>query len=196
MKPDRSHSVRRTPLSTFLLFAAAICGAGSASAQGTTAAPAAQPPAANPADVTTIDSIVPVLYATISGPVGAPRQWDRMRSLFHPDARLMPTGCDGVGNCRALIMTVPGYIERADTLLRRTGFREVEIARRTVRYGNIAHVFSTYESYQLDETEPFNRGINSIQLLWDGRRWWIMGVLWDSERSGGPIPAEYEAGIE
>ena len=157
---------------------------------------AAAAPVANPADVGTIDSIIPVLYAVISGPVGAPRQWDRMRTLFHPEARLIPTGCGPSGECGARIMTVAGYMERADSMLRAVGFREVEIARRTVRYGNVAHAFSTYESYRRDETAPFTRGINSIQLLWDGRRWWIMNVFWDSERPGNPIPAEFESGIQ
>ncbi|MDQ2670812.1 MAG: hypothetical protein M3Y31_09290 [Gemmatimonadota bacterium] len=164
-----------------------------AAAQDSAARPT--PPPANPADVGTIDSIIPVLYAVISGPVGAPRQWDRMRTLFHPAARLIPTGCDTAGNCSARVMTPEDYVQRADSLLRAVGFREREIARRTQRYGNIAHVFSTYESYRRDETAPFTRGINSIQLLWDGKRWWIMNVFWDSERPGNPIPAEYESEV-
>jgi hypothetical protein len=175
-----------------LLLAAILLAPHVAAAQDSAAAA----PAANPADVGTIDSIIPVLYAVISGPVGAPRQWERMRTLFHPEARLIPTGCGPSGECGARLMTVDGYIERADSLLRAVGFREVEIARRTVRYGNVAHAFSTYESYRLDETAPFTRGINSIQLLWDGRRWWVMNVFWDSERPGNPIPAEFESGIE
>ena len=157
------------------------------------AAPAAaQAPAARPADVTTIDSIIPTLYAVISGPVGQPRQWDRMLSLFHPQARLMPTGCDTAGNCRARILTPEDYRQRADSLLVTTGFRERETARRMERYGNVAHVWTTYESFRRDEKEPFARGINSVQLLWDGHRWWIMSVFWDSERPGNPIPAEYQ----
>ena len=174
-----------------LVLAATMLGAVPASAQDSAAAPAAAS-----ADVTTIDSIIPVLYAVISGPVGTPRQWERMETLFHPDARLIPTGCGTSGTCGARVMTPDQYRERADSMLRTIGFREVEIARRTVRYGNIAHAFSTYESYRYDETEPFARGINSIQLLWDGKRWWIMNVFWDSERPGNPIPAEYESGIE
>ena len=137
-----------------------------------------------------------MLYSVISGPVGAPRQWERMHTLFHPEARLIPTGCGPSGTCGARMMTPGEYAERADSLLRDVGVREVEIARRTVRYGNIAHAFSTYESYRRDETEPFARGINSIQLLWDGKRWWIMSVFWDSERPGNPIPTEYESGTE
>ena len=149
---------------------------------------AAQRPAANPPDVTTIDSIIPVLYATISGPVGAPRQWDRMLSLFHPEARLIPTGCDTAGRCRGRIMTPDEYRQRADSMLVASGFQEREIRRRTERFGNVAHVWTTYESYRRGEDTPFMRGINSVQLLWAGTRWWILHVFWDNERPGNPLP--------
>jgi hypothetical protein len=152
------------------------------------AAPAAPVDSARPADVGTIDSIIPALYATISGPVGQPRDWPRMRSLFHPDARLMPTGCNPAGACRVRILTPDEYRQRSDTLLVNTGFREREIDRKVERFGNVAHVWSTYESFRRDETTPFMRGINSIQLLWDGKRWWVMSVFWDNERKGNPLP--------
>jgi hypothetical protein len=164
---------------------ALVCGAAPLSAQG---APAAPESTARPADVGTIDSIIPALYATISGPVGQPRDWPRMRSLFHPDARLMPTGCDRAGACRVRILTPDEYSRRSDSLLVAVGFREREIGREVERFGNVAHVWSTYESWRRDETEPFMRGINSIQLLWDGKRWWVMSVFWDNEREGNPLP--------
>ena len=59
------------------------------------------------------------------------------------------------------------------------------------RFGNVAHVFSSYESFRRGETKPFTRGINSIQLVWDGRRWWVLSIFWDSERPDQPIPAEF-----
>jgi hypothetical protein len=166
---------------------------GSAPAARAQTAPAAPPsrPEARAADVGTIDSIIPALYAVISGPVGQPRQWERMLSLFHSEARLIPTGCDSAGRCGARPMTPEGYRQRADSLLVTIGFCEREIGRKTERYGNIAHVWSVYESYRKDEQSPFARGINSIQLLWNGTRWLIMSVYWDSERPGNPLPAEY-----
>jgi hypothetical protein len=42
------------------------------------------------------------------------------------------------------------------------------------------------------ETEAtVTRGINSIQLMNDGSRWWIVSVFWDAERPDNPLPAEY-----
>lgn len=148
--------------------------------------------AARPADVGSIDSIITVLYAVISGPVGQPRQWERFHSLMHPDARLIPTGCDTAGTCRLRIMTPAEYQTRADSFLVAIGFTERELHRQTERYGSIAHAFSSYESLRRGETTPFARGINSIQLFWDGTRWWVMSIFWDAERPGNPLPPAYE----
>jgi hypothetical protein len=147
-------------------------------------------PAAAPADVESIDAIVAALYDVISGPAGQARDWNRMRSLFVPGGRLMPTGPRGGGGFGLRVMEVNDYIALSGPLLERVGFREVELARRTERYGQIAHVFSTYEGTM--ETEPtVTRGINSIQLMNDGSRWWIVSVFWDAERPDNPLPAEY-----
>ena len=38
------------------------------------------------------------------------------------------------------------------------------------------------------------RGINSIELFWDGKRWWIANAIWTDETPGQPIPNEYLPG--
>ncbi|HEX5003699.1 MAG TPA: hypothetical protein VFV65_00170 [Gemmatimonadales bacterium] len=164
-----------------------LCGA-----LGATPVLAQDPTPARAADVGTIDSIITTLYAVISGPAGQPRQWDRFFTLMHPQARLIPTGCDTAGTCRARIMTPVEYRERADSLLVALGFTERELHRKTERYGAIAQSFSAYESFRHGEDKPFARGINSIQLFWDGTRWWVMNIFWDSERANNPLPAEYQ----
>ena len=42
--------------------------------------------------------------------------------------------------------------------------------------------------------KPYARGINSIQLYFDGERWWITSWVFDSEREGNEIPGEYLPG--
>lgn len=169
-----------------------LLGTAPVGAQSTAAGAAWSPAAlAAPADVSTIDSIVSVLYAVISGPVGQPRQWARFASLFHPQARLMPSHCDSAGRCDVRVLTPQEYRQRADSFLVKEGFTERQIAARTERFGNVAHVFSSYESFRRGETKPFTRGINSIQLVWDGRRWWVLSILWDSERPNNPLPPAY-----
>ena len=149
-------------------------------------------PAARPADVGSIESIIAALYAVISGPPGANRDWDRFRSLFTSGARLIVAAPSPEGRVPSRSMTVEEYVVAADPFLKRDGFWEREIARRVERYGNVAHVFSTYESrVTTADSPPFSRGINSIQLVTNGERWWVVTILWDFERPGNEIPAEY-----
>ena len=143
------------------------------------------------ADVETLDSIMAATYASISGDAGQPRDWDRFRFLFHKDARLIPTGKNKEGVVSATVLSPDDYIKRAEPFLMK-GFYEREIARRVEKYGNIVHVFSTYESrHKKDDKTPFARGINSFQLLNDGKRWWVMTIYWQGESPDNAIPKEY-----
>ena len=83
------------------------------------------------------------------------------------------------------------YISRAGAQLEEIGFFESEIGRVTEEFGNVAHAFSTYGSRIEEDAEPFQRGINSIQLFWDGSRWWIVNIVWDQERDDNQIPDKY-----
>lgn len=151
----------------------------------------AAPPAANPADVATMDSTIAALYDVISGPAGK-RDWDRFRSLFVPGARLIPTGPRPTGEVGARVLTVEDYVERAGARFEKEGFFEREVARRTETFGNIAHLFSTYESrHAKDDAKPFQRGINSMQLMNDGKRWWVVTIFWQGEDEKHPLPEKY-----
>jgi hypothetical protein len=147
-------------------------------------------PKANPADVQSVDAILASLYDVISGPAGQPRDWHRFRSLFIPDARLIPTRHNKTGpGADVLPFTVEQYQERATPLLAQ-GFFEHGIHNTTESFGDIVHVFSTYESRKTKDGQPFQRGINSIQLLKDANRYWIVTILWDTETPTNPIPAK------
>ena len=149
-------------------------------------------PAANASDVASMDSIVAALYDVISGPAGKKRDWDRFQSLFIPGARLIPTGKRQSGEIGSRVSTAEGYAAANNKFLEENGFFEKEIARRTESFGNIAHVFSTYESrHKAEDAKPFARGINSIQLMNDGKRWWIVTVFWQGEGPDNPLPEKY-----
>ena len=149
------------------------------------------PPAANPADVVTMDATIAALYDVISGPAGK-RNWDRVRSLFIPGARLIPTTPRPTGEVGARVLTVEDYVQRAGARFEKEGFFEREVNRRLERFGNIAHAFSTYESrHAKDDENPFQRGINSIQLMNDGKRWWVVTIFWQGEDEKNPLPAMY-----
>lgn len=142
-------------------------------------------------DVATMDSTIAALYDVISGPAGK-RDWDRFRSLFIPGARLIPTGSRPTGEVGSRVLTVDDYVQRAGPLFEKEGFFEREASRQVERFGNIAHIFSTYESrHAKDDAKPFQRGINSIQLMNDGKRWWIVTIFWQGEDDKNPIPSMY-----
>ena len=149
-------------------------------------------PAANPADVGSIDAIIAAVYDVISGPAGKKRDWDRMRSLFVPEARLIPTGPRPGGGYGARALTVEDYVTRATSLFEKQGFFETELARRTESFGQIAHAFSTYEArHAAADAKPFMRGVNSIQLMNDGKRWWVVTIFWQAEDEKNPLPEKY-----
>lgn len=149
-------------------------------------------PQANPSDVASIDAIVAALYDVISGDAGEKRDWDRFRSLFHRDARMIPTGKNpNTGEFGARAITPEQYVQGSGPYLEKNGFHEMEIGRKTLEFGNIAHVFSTYAAkHKLSDKEPFLRGINSFQLLYDGRRWWVLTIYWQAETPDTPLPEE------
>ena len=143
-------------------------------------------------DVSTIDGIIAALYDVISGPAGEKRNWDRMRTLFIPEAKMMSTGKRPDGSMSKRVRSVEEYISSSGPLLEKDGFFEREIGRALEQYGGIVQVFSSYDSKRkvTDET-PFTRGINSIQLWNDGKRWWIVSILWQSETADNPIPQKF-----
>jgi hypothetical protein len=143
-------------------------------------------------DVSSQDAILAALYDVISGPACQRRDWDRFRSLFAPGARLIPTGVGPDRHAVARASTPDEYAANAMRSLEESGFFEKEVARTGETFGAITHAFSTYESRRTaNDEKPFARGINSIQLLNDGTRWWIVTVYWQAERPDTPIPAEY-----
>jgi hypothetical protein len=149
-------------------------------------------PAARPADVSSVDAIIAALYDVISGPAGQKRDWDRFRSLFYPGARLIPSVHPPSGKTAALVLSPEDYIARSGPVLEQRGFFEREIGRTIEQFGAITHVFSSYDSRnKAEDPDPFARGINSIQLLNDGRRWWVVTIFWDAERPGTTIPPKY-----
>jgi hypothetical protein len=149
------------------------------------------PAAANPADVATMDSTIAALYDVISGPAGK-RNWDRFRSLFAPGARLIANGVRPTGEIVSRVMTVEEYAQRNGPFFEKNGFFEQEAARHTDAFANIAQVFSSYESrHAKDDENPFQRGINSIQLTNDGKRWWVVTIFWQGEDEKNPLPEKY-----
>ena len=144
---------------------------------------------ADPKDVSTIDGIIKALYESISGDVGKPRQWSRNRTLYTHDIQFVTINSSkDKSNVRRV--THQQYVNNNNEFLMRSGFVEREINRVTRKFGNIAQVFSTYEWETADKKRK-SRGINSIDLFFDGKRWWISALSWENEHKDNPIPKEF-----
>src|ERR1700733_8314510 len=166
---------------------------------GSIAAHPGWPEAKNAKDVDTVDHLVTSLYDVISGAAGKPRDWDRFRSLFLPDGRLgvirpeSPATQDAPARKGDVVLLTPDmYVQRDDPYFMTHGFFERSIANRVEVFGNLVHVWSTYESRHAEhDRQPFARGINSIQIVSAQGRFWIASILWDEERPGLELPEKY-----
>jgi len=141
-------------------------------------------------DVASPDAIIKAMYDTISGPAG-PRNWQRERSLYLPGARLIPVGKRIHGESALRVLTLEEWIEDVKAYFEANDFWEMEVMRHTDRFGNFLQAFSTYEARNAPDGPPIARGINSIQLVYNDKRWWIATVMWDNETRENPIPGEF-----
>jgi hypothetical protein len=168
---------------TFVLAAAAF--------SRQTTPPAAQP-VAKPSDVDSVDHIMAALYDVISGPIGQKRDPNRLKSLFMPKAMMAAVYPNRNGELRESEFAVDRYASQSLPQMEKSGFFEHEVSRKTEEFGHIVSIFSTYESrYKLDDKSPFERGINSLQLFNDGKRWWIRTILWEGETGTLKLPKKY-----
>ena len=144
--------------------------------------------APRPEDVATLDGIIKAFYDVISGPAGQPREWARDRTLYIPGVRFVVVDVGKDGKPLVEVNTHQEYVDGNDARMVKGGFFETEIHRETMRYGHIAQVFSTYDVRRTKDGPVLGRGVNSIQLFWDGSRWWIASATWEPESAGNPLP--------
>lgn len=148
--------------------------------------------------VSSPEAIVEAAYSTMIREPGENFGWDTFRHVFHPSAMLYPNPEQTGGALR--ILSRDGFIAWVDSLVAANdpigseldkGFAEEQIWSEVHRYGDVAHVFSTYQKHYHGENEILGRGINSFQLVYRDGRWWIVSVVWDEENGAGPIPSMY-----
>ncbi len=193
---DRAHrGLRRALAVSGLATVQLLAGTPALGAQAAGAAPprhhvVVPTLAPRPQDVSSIDGVIAAYYGVISGPPGQPRQWGRDRTLYWPGLRFFAAGVKPDGTPVMHVMTHQQFVDGVDSAFVANGFEEHEIHRVTSRIGNIAHVMSTYETRAIGSGPVTGRGVNSIDLFWDGKRWWVIAASWDDERPGSPIPRE------
>ena len=145
-----------------------------------------------PEDVSTIDGMIKAYYEVVSGPAGQDRQWDRDSTLYTPNVRFVIIQEDAAGSTRARSMSHQEFVDESDASLRGKAFYEHEIHRITHRAGNVALVLSTAEHMSAPEGPVAGRSVDTIELFWDGKRWWIASAsIWDINTSKHPLPEEF-----
>lgn len=142
------------------------------------------------ADFSTIQGLLDAYYASISGPIGQPREFDRLRSLFHPSALLKYTyWSEESGSAQVMVMEPEEFIGKLDYTDKR-GFYEHEISNVVHSFSSITQVFSTY-SFRTEDKFVSGQGITSYELFFDGKRYWITSMIWAAEDGNYKIPPEY-----
>ena len=142
------------------------------------------------AEVQSPEAVVTAVYAAISGPAGE-RDWTRFRALFLPNARFTRTRPQPDGSRSVDSMSVDDFINAAGDYFKKEGFYESAVVNRVFRYGQMVDALSSYESRHTPGDKPFARGINSMQMISDGKRWWMVSIAWDDERADNPMPKEF-----
>jgi len=133
-------------------------------------------------DVLTIEGIINAFYEVVSGEAGEKRQWERDLSIHNPNA--IYSYLDDVnGELKQVTMSLKDFHKETDEMVMKTAFYESEINREVRIFGNIAHVWSTYETRLVRNGSLARRGINSIQLFFDKGKWSIVSLIFERERA-------------
>jgi hypothetical protein len=171
---------------TIFLALSTVLLAPAASAQATQPRPTTAAPACP--TTATLDQLIAAIDAAVSGPANKDRSC--FRQLFLPDARLIPIRIAADGTAIPRILTVDGWIE-AVSKRGSDVFYEHQIKVRTESWAHIAHLWSTYETRTTPDGKPLDRGINSIQAVFDGHQWRVLEIIWQAETTAAPVPEKY-----
>lgn len=140
-------------------------------------------------DAKTIDAIMKASYEVVSGEKGAKRQWERDNYLHHPKAVYSYFDRKKQKQCT---MTLQEFHKETDEMVFGTAFYEAEINREVRLFGNIAQVWSTYETRLEKNGKVERRGINSIQLVFENNRWYIISWTFYGETDKNIIPKTFD----
>jgi hypothetical protein len=142
-------------------------------------------------NVSTLNGIMKAYYDVVTVKKGGKVYYERDSLLHWPNVNVGWGGLTKTGKTTFHYVSLKEYHRLSDPSLEKNGFDEREISRKVEKFGSIYHVWSTYESRNTAAGPVTERGINSIELFYDGTRFWILGWFFDGERKDNPIPKEY-----
>ena len=151
-----------------------------------------------PAELATVEGVAEALYRSVSFEAGGEPDWQRLRSLMLPGAVVaQPVR----GGDEVELLTVDEFIDRFQkgfegSPLQSSGFNENIVRTETTRFGRIAHCHVVFEPRTGGSSAaPLGRGVDSIQLVLTGGRWWIASIATELEQPGRPIPESFMATV-
>lgn len=139
--------------------------------------------------VKTIEGIVGETIRIISGKKGVKRDWEAFRNLYTDDAKITIVSQKKDGSKSIKSITLEKFVRLGKNFYKKEGFYEYELKKTIDEYNGIAHVFQSYQTKYKDKKD---RGINSYQLVFDGKRWWINNLMWTDNKNGIDIPEKYK----
>jgi|SRR6516165_9360832 hypothetical protein len=172
-------------LTISLCLAAAFSAAPARHSQNAVPQPAAATATCPP--TTTLDELIKAMDEAVSGPGNKDRTC--FRALFLPETRLIPLRHLPDGSYQPRVLTVDDWI---NIVGKRGGesFTEHQIKVKSETYGHMAHLWSTYETRGADG-KAMDRGINSIQAIFDGKQWKVIQIVWQAESPSEQVPEKY-----
>ncbi|HVX48818.1 MAG TPA: hypothetical protein VHB48_01625 [Chitinophagaceae bacterium] len=141
--------------------------------------------------VSTLSGIMKAYYDVVTVNKGGKVSYERDSCLHIKKAGVGIISHGKDGKPALHYITLKEYHKRSDTQLEKDGFDEREISRKVEQFGNMYHVWSTYESRNTAGGPVIERGINSIELFFDGTRFWITSWTFDNESKNNPLPEKY-----
>ena len=142
-------------------------------------------------EVGTLDGIIKAYYDVVTVKKGEKVSYTRDSLLHVPNPSVGMAKRDKDGHVKIKLITLKQFHEESDDMLEKNGFYEKEISRKVENFGAVFHVWSTYETRNTEYGPVIDRGINSIQLYFDGTRFWILSWVFDEESKVQPIPKKY-----
>ncbi len=139
----------------------------------------------------TADGVVGELYKLVTFEAGALPDWDKVKSLFLDQAVVvLRTARD-----KTTVFSVDGFVEdfvrfseRAD--VEKKGFSERIVHKKSMVYGDIAHILVLYEAHITGSPRAPQQGVDSFQLIRKDGRWWVVSITNEIVTADRPVPPE------
>jgi hypothetical protein len=135
------------------------------------------------------EAVVDALYDHVTFDAGTTPDWDAVKKLFIDEAVVvLRTSPDAstVFSLNGFVEDFVRFIERDN--VERTGFVESIIRKKTLVFGDIAHILVLYEASIPGWDRPPQQGVDSFQLIRKDDRWKIVSIINEIPTPDRPVP--------